>query len=205
MKIIAVTQRIDSHPNRNEYRDALDQKLNEFLIFCDFLPVPVPNNLLKINFSKKQQPNSLEAWLLNIKPFGLILSGGNDIGEHDSRDMTENFLLDYAKIYNLPVLGICRGMQIMAKWAGVNLKKLDGHIKTRHNLIGKISENVNSYHLYTLDNCPKGFEVIARSDDNEIEAIKHKKLSWEGWMWHPEREIIFKNWNINRTKKLFDN
>ena len=47
---------------------------------------------------------------------------------------------NYAKIYNLPVLGICRGMQIMAKWAGVNLKKLDGHIKTRHNLIGKIAE-----------------------------------------------------------------
>ena len=45
MKKIAVTQRVDIYPDRNEIRDAVDQKLIEFIIACGFYPITVPNNL----------------------------------------------------------------------------------------------------------------------------------------------------------------
>ena len=53
-------------------------------------------------------------------------------------------------------------------------------------------KEVNSFHDWGLDNCPPNFEIMARTNDGVIEAIKHKVLPWEGWMWHPERYKNFK-------------
>lgn len=39
--------------------------------------------------------------------------------------------------------------------------------------------------------------------DSEIEAIRHIYLFWEGWMWHPEREEISTNQNIQLLRNLF--
>ena len=66
-----------------------------------------------------------------------------------------------------------------------------------------IKKEVNSYHAYSITECPKGFEILALSEDGEIEAIRHSSLPFEGWMWHPEREIKFSNNDIYRLKKLF--
>ncbi|MBA4741019.1 MAG: gamma-glutamyl-gamma-aminobutyrate hydrolase family protein, partial [Burkholderiales bacterium] len=75
-------------------------------------------------------------------------------------------------------------------------------VRTRHQLQGQISAEVNSYHDYSLAACPKSFEVLARSQDGEIEAIRHLSLPWEGWMWHPEREVTFASRDIDRFKGL---
>ena len=42
------------------------------------------------------------------------------------------------------------------------------------------------------------YEILAESEDGIIEAISHKKLPWEGWMWHPEREEQFVTNDKNR-------
>ena len=127
-----------------------------------------------------------------VKPCAIVLSGGNDIGLHKDRDMTEMALLDYAYKNTLPVLGICRGMQMIATWAGEELKPVTGHVATRHNIFGTIEREVNSYHNFTLRDIPRGFELLAYDKEGEIEAIKHIDLKWEGWMWHPERENPFR-------------
>jgi putative glutamine amidotransferase len=62
---------------------------------------------------------------------------------------------------------------------------------------------VNSYHGFSLATGPLDFEVLARSEDGEIEAIRHKSLPWEGWMWHPEREENFAARDVQRIKALF--
>ena len=195
MKVVAISQRVDTHPERGESRDALDQRLIAFVLAAGFLPVPVPN--------RWQTPDDLDRWLAAVNPQAIMLSGGNDIGQCPARDQTESQLLEHARTRRLPLLGICRGMQMLAHWSGSSLKAVTGHVRTRHQLSGQIVAEVNSYHTLALADCPRGFEVLARSEDGEIEAIRHLQLPWQGWMWHPERECDFAAHDLQRLQQLF--
>lgn len=203
MKVVAISQRVDLYPDRNETRDALDQRWITLLLVAGFIPVPVPNGLYKALPDGRCDHEPLDAWLAALKPAAFVLSGGNDIGQCNARDLTEGWLLDYARMQQSPVLGICHGMQMLAHWAGTGLHPVHGHVGTRHYLSGEIAGEVNSYHAFSLTACPDGFEVLAQSEDGEIEAIRHRSLPWEGWMWHPEREPNFSQHDIQRLKALF--
>ena len=199
MKTVAVTQRVDVYPDRNETRDAIDQRLIQFLLNCGYMPTVVPNVLQ----NTEARHDSLDEWIAVTSFRALVLSGGNDIGEFPGRDETEQRLLDYAEAKRLPVLGLCRGMQMIASRAGVDLVVRPGHVRTYHNLRGEIVAKVNSYHDKVLADCPVNFVVTARSEDDSIEAIRHQNLPWEGWMWHPERETDFSIDDICRLQDLF--
>jgi len=210
-KKIIITQRIEKFKRYNEYRDTLDQRLINWIVFCGFIPIPIPNTLAISGTTKDY--NCLIKWLKQIDPDAIIFSGGNNIGDVNtkSRDITEKNLLLWAEKYKKPALGICRGMQMMGVHAGTKLKKISGHAGVRHNL--KLNDElknsiplmVNSYHDFALAKCPNMYEVLAMSEDNCIEAIKHKKLSWEGWMWHPEREKNYSDIDKTRLIKIVNN
>tara|TARA_Y100000591_G_C21854904_1_gene714599 strand:+ start:15187 stop:15822 length:636 start_codon:yes stop_codon:yes gene_type:complete len=206
---VLITQRVDYIKDYGEYRDSIDQSLIDWIITCGYLPIPVPNKLGNEKFLKNNQKNKqpiLHKWISGISPNAIIISGGNDIGEYPQRDSVEYFLLDYAKIKNIPVLGICRGMQIMATWAGAKLFRVDNHVNVRHRLISQLKKEkfpieVNSYHNWNINTCPKEFEITTLSEDGSIKSIKHQNLAWEGWNWHPERE---KEINCIDTKRLMN-
>ena len=204
--LVAVSQRIDYIEARNEFRDALDHRLEKWLIMADFLPVAVPNGLVVQNNSE-----NLIAWLDAVDPQVIVLSGGNDIGEYQLRDTTERILFEQAAKGSIPVLGLCRGMQMMAFHAGTQLVPVTGHAAMRHalrcvaGLQQELPKEVNSYHDWGLASCPDGFETLATSLDGTIEAIHHRSLPWEGWMWHPEREEPFSTIDSKRFNKLIDN
>ena len=202
MRILAVSQRIDFYSNLNELRDALDQRLVQFLGKAGFHCVPVPNSLSEI-FNNKENLEDLDNWLENINPQGIILSGGNDIGQYLSRDLTETRLLEYSKSNQIPLLGICRGMQMMARFSKIELHPVKAHVNCRHSINGEINSIVNSFHNFSINDCSNCYKILARSEDGEIEAIRHLTLPWEGWMWHPERETNFKLMDLNRLKDLF--
>jgi gamma-glutamyl-gamma-aminobutyrate hydrolase PuuD len=203
MIVVAVSQRVDEFSDREETRDALDQRLISFLIEAGLIPVPIPNVLFKALPRGQTDTDVLDDWLAAIKPKAFVLSGGNDIQQFRQRDLTETMLLNHASKLKIPLLGICRGMQIMADWAGVDLHHVQRHVRTRHRLTGEVCGEVNSYHNFSLANCPAEFKVLARSEDGEIEAIRHQTLAWEGWMWHPEREENFAMRDLQRVKDLF--
>ena len=202
--VIAVTQRIDNIPGRGELRDALDQRLIRWVGAAGFIPVAVSNAMLDPGIAG---PKKIDDWLRSVRPDAVILSGGNDVGEYPERDATESHLLTWAKRERIPVLGICRGLQMMAVWAGTELIRLEGHVATRHQLSADPANDewpgsVNSFHNWGFRSAPAEFEIVLRASDGSVEAMRHPTLAWEGWMWHPEREAVFAAHDISRFRRL---
>jgi gamma-glutamyl-gamma-aminobutyrate hydrolase PuuD len=184
LRICLITQRRESAPDRGETRDSLDRRLSLWVREAGLQPVPVPNIWLA-------RGNDLQKWLTGIGMLAAILSGGGDPGDDPEREYTETGILKYAQGKQLPVLGICRGMQMMGVYAGASLVEVSGHVRARHKVEGIITGEVNSFHNKALSGCPLGYQITSRSEDGVLESIRHKTLPWEGWMWHPEREQPF--------------
>jgi len=141
---------------------------------------------------------------LSIK--GIILSGGPNVNKNSLRYKIQKQLTNISKNKKIPLLGICHGLQFINCLEGGSLKKINNHVKIDH----KIKSNddyplkVNSYHQFGIKKLGRNFEIIAYSQDNQIEAIKNKKYNWLGWMWHPERDKKFDKKLINIAKKFFN-
>jgi putative glutamine amidotransferase len=199
VKRIGVTQRVAVDPQSGERRDALDQRFATWLAKADLLLFPLPN--------RWAERSALQAWLVALKPAGLILSGGPDLGVAPERDRTESDALDWAASERLPVLGICRGMQMLALRAGATLVSVAGHVGGEHEITdarGREARRlVNSFHRLGLRVCPPDYQPLAWAQDGTIEAMRHCSLPWEGWMWHPERESSPQEKDLHRLREFF--
>ncbi|HXY06911.1 MAG TPA: gamma-glutamyl-gamma-aminobutyrate hydrolase family protein, partial [Terriglobales bacterium] len=139
---------------------------------------------------------------------GLILTGGNDLlalgGDAPERDATENALLDEAESRGLPVLGVCRGMQVIQQRCAIPLRRVEGHV-TQHQVIridGEPTE-VNSYHRFAAFESRPPLDVWAVADDGVVKAIRHAACSTTGIMWHPERMDPFAAADVELFRRIF--
>ena len=182
---IAISQRCDSISGRNEVRDSLDVMLPQLVWDLGFLPISVSNYI-----------HDTLIYSESISPQAILLSGGNNIGSVHERDRVETTLIDYALKNNLPLVGICRGMQFINHYQGGNLRSVSNHVGSTHCINGKFSKagiRDNSFHnqgIYASD-LGTDLEALAWSDDGVIEALRHTINPWLGIMWHPERESPF--------------
>ena len=207
MKLLGISQRVDNVPHYNERRDCLDQKWAEFAALLGCQIVPLPN-------IKMADVTSL---LARLKLDAILLSGGNTLTALEpaakdtapERDAFEGKLINYALQHNLPLIGICRGMQMINSHLGGHLVELEGHVAVDHSLINhnvsfELPKKVNSYHSWGIP--PQGLadslEGIATDTEGFIEAFSHISKPILGIMWHPEREQPFSTLDIQFIKEI---
>ena len=173
---------------------------------------------------------------------GLLLSGGHDVhpfefgaeplpklGQiHPERDKVELALLQAGFLRNMPIFGICRGMQVLNVALGGTLyqdidseyhsSKLLKHAQqaargvathyvqiTPDTLLKSIVEEekiaVNSFHHQAVNVLAEKLLVAAKSSDGLIEAIVHEEFPFcVAVQWHPEEQAIVGD---SPSQKLF--
>jgi putative glutamine amidotransferase len=155
---------------------------------------------------------------------GIVFSGGSDLdpaqygeeahpetfGIHEERDRAELELMKAALDRDMPVLGICRGIQVLNVARGGNLiqhlPEIVGHEGHKHDPPGAFSDHdveiepetrlatilgdrhpVKSHHHQGLDAVGEGLRVSAHAEDGSIEGVEDPEHRFAlGVLWHPE-------------------
>ena len=195
MKLIAVTQRVEVIAG--ERRDALDQRWSTFLACAGLWLLPIPN-----------QPQAARFLWRTLPVSGLLLTGGNNLvkygGDAPERDETERSLLEEARSKDVPVIGICRGMQLLQDAMGVPLASVAGHVaKDQELMIDGIAMRVNSYHTLGTRQSSADLCILGRAADGVVKAIRHVREPIVGLMWHPERCAPFQHWDLRLFQRHF--
>ena len=202
MRRIGLTQRVEVVPDYGERRDALDQNWAKLLGEAGLLPQPLSNAVAHV-----------AAYVDSLDLAGVILTGGNDLARFErarnpapERDRFEWALVEACRARQLPILGVCRGMQVLNLYFGGALERATGHVRTRHRLLWDDDAlEVNSYHDYVVPSSGVGddLRITARCEDGTVEAFRHDDRRIEGVMWHPERERPFHDRDVALLRRLF--
>lgn len=194
-KLIAITQRVERIEAIGERRDALSQEWAVLAEACGFTPLPLPNCL-----------PAVRELLAALPVEGFLLTGGNDLasygGDAPERDGVERHLVQAAVGRRIPLLGVCRGMQMVLDCFGTPLRRVEGHIRVEHALDS--GETANSFHGWGAVECRPPLAPLAWSADGVLEAVAHQDYPWiKGIMWHPERYHPARPQDIARIKGVF--
>lgn len=144
---------------------------------------------------------------------GLLLTGGGDVdprmygqrprsevyGVSENRDLVETYALSVAEERGVPVLGICRGCQLINVFAGGTLRQhIEGHRSTSHHVVttnnsifrrvsGK-TPKVISLHHQRIEKVARGYSVSGHANDRTIEAVESDDGRVVGVQFHPEMD-----------------
>jgi gamma-glutamyl-gamma-aminobutyrate hydrolase PuuD len=194
MKRIGLTQRSHAFPGYGERRDMLDQRWSSLIERLGACPLPLANNV-----------RAVDAYLDALDLEALVLTGGNDItalaGAADGAPERDRFEAQAYRHFlkrGKPVLGVCRGAQMINHLAGGRLVRVSGHAGTRHALVWADAlpahwdrpSEVNSYHGWAIpaEGLAPGMEALAWSADGTVEAFRCGVAPVSAIVWHPERE-----------------
>jgi putative glutamine amidotransferase len=207
MRLFAVTMDVrDARRPADYLRQAYVRLLQEIGV----VPLLVPNVL-----------DAPQDYVMALRAEGLILTGGGDVaparygqpnrgsrGIAPERDETEWRLLDLALARGWPVLGICRGLQVLNLYLGgsliQDLPSHDGRFLPHDSddphavdlvdeavaaLLGTRTLLTNTYHHQGVTAAELAPDLIpfAVCSDGVIEGVRHPALPVLAVQWHPER------------------
>ena len=170
--------------------------------YIDFIDHYWLNYFEKKNINYYLVPNKKKLSIKKIKEINLlIIPSGNDVSNvlktSKIRNIIEKNLIKICFKKKIPILGICRGAQLLNKSFGGKISKIKKHMRTRHNIfftnreiIKKNFLNVNSFHNDGIkkNDLSKSFKVLASDKNKNIEMFISTNKKIIGTMWHPERE-----------------
>eukprot|EP00210_Caulerpa_lentillifera_P005841 g5585.t1 len=139
--------------------------------------------------------SSLEK-LKTLDPAAVVLSGGpRSVTDSSSALHLPVDFFDHCKSHQIPILGICYGLQVIVSALGgvVEVGSDGGEVKSQQCNFGSLltdeetsSQQVWMSHYDTVTTLPTGFEIIATSDKGVIVAIEDSSLKIYGLQYHPE-------------------
>jgi len=171
---------------------------------------------------------------LSTRPLdGVIVTGGHDVepvlykaeaeveGRYDpERDAFESEIIDCALADGTPLLGICRGAQLLNVRLGGTLFQDLHHRRHKTSrrrtllplktlciaggtklagILGREELKINSLHNQSIDRLGTGLRVCGRDIDDIVQAVEHQeRLFLMGVQWHPEFLIY-----LSRQRRLF--
>lgn len=137
-----------------------------------------------------------------------LMSRPLKFGLDKARDHLEFQLLDQAARKDLPVLGICRGAQLMNVYYGGNLYQNISNFYTEKpnpasifpvkevvvtagsklaKVLGVLRLFVNALHKQAVDRAGENIAIVGRETNNVVQAIEHRQATFMlGVQWHPE-------------------
>ena len=174
----------------SQYTQLIARRIRELKVYCEVLPY----NKISKNF------------LMSFEPKGIILSGGpNSVTKKSAPKLNQNILDS-----NVPILGICYGLQLICQHLGGKISKSInreyGHayisLSKKSNLfIGfkKRNNQVWMSHGDHISKIPNNFKITSKSNNKIISSIENRKNRIYGLQFHPE---VF---HTEKGKKLIQN
>lgn len=167
----------------SQYTQLIGRRVREMGVYCEIHPFFIEQSVFD-----------------QINPCGVILSGGPSTVTEEGNPEAPAWLFEY----QLPILGICYGMQTMAKQLGGMVEsssirefgyaevKLHGHSKLLENIEDRELDNNGSAldvwmsHGDKVIQLPPGFEVICETQNAPISGMADNANNRFGLQFHPE-------------------
>ena len=167
----------------SQYTQLIARRVREMGVYCEIHPYDI----------KEDEFNALS-------PCGIILSGGPSTTTLDSNPKAPAFVFTC----QLPVFGICYGMQTMAVQLGGAVQSstireygyaelhIHGHSLLLDNIEDRVTEDGKALldvwmsHGDKVTSLPPGFKVISETQNAPIAAMANDENHWYGVQFHPE-------------------
>ena len=179
-------------------RDSVSESGHDILyVYTEIINCIIKSGGIPIGIPNKYLDNYLDICK------GFIMEGGSEFDKQDFISIKK------IKEKDIPLLGICLGMQEMAYLANGTIKDINDHMNREHEIsiykdsllykiLGIDKINVNSRHKSSI--AKTNLIVSAYSTDGVIEAVEDKNNKfYVGLQWHPEN--MYDDINV---KKIFD-
>ena len=167
----------------SQFTQLIARRLRELFIYCEIIPF---NTDLEKYLKDKTE--------FNLK--GVILSGGPSsvLDKSAPKFSDKNFLA--IKNLDIPILGICYGLQLLVYNNGGKIHK-SKHREYGHTNIKKISKSVllknskNEFivwmsHGDSIDKMPKDFKITSKSKNGIVSSFDCESKKLYGLQFHPE-------------------
>ncbi|OPY11807.1 MAG: GMP synthase (glutamine-hydrolyzing) [Syntrophus sp. PtaB.Bin001] len=159
----------------SQYNQLIARRVRELEVYCQIEPPEIALEEIKA-----------------LNPEGIILSGGPASIYEPNSPRVDKGIFDL----NIPVLGICYGLQYMVDVLGGKViqsaKREYGfaelHITRREGIFSGVSEDTRCWmsHGDTIDQLPAGFEITAATANTRVAAVEDPKRRFYGLQFHPE-------------------